>query len=53
MTLDRALTLSQSLRERAESDPQVRELIHMAKKVEGMPRHASTHAAGWSSPISR
>jgi DNA polymerase-3 subunit alpha len=46
MTLDRALSLSKPLRERAEADPQVRDLIEMAKKVEGMPRHASTHAAG-------
>ncbi len=46
MTLERALSLSQPLRERAENDPQVRELIAMAQKVEGMPRHASTHAAG-------
>ena len=46
MTLDRALTLSKPLRERMEEDPQVRGLIEMARKVEGMPRHASTHAAG-------
>ena len=29
-----------------DSDPQVTELIDTALKVEGMPRHASTHAAG-------
>ena len=29
-----------------ESDPQVKELIDHASKIEGMPRHASTHAAG-------
>ncbi len=29
-----------------ESDPQVQELIDTARKMEGMPRHASTHAAG-------
>ena len=46
MTLDRALSLSKKLREQYEGDPQVRELIEMARKVEGMPRHASTHAAG-------
>ena len=28
------------------ADPQVTELIDTALKVEGMPRHASTHAAG-------
>ena len=28
------------------ADPQVQELIDTARKLEGMPRHASTHAAG-------
>lgn len=46
MTLDKALAQSKPLRELYESDPSVQELIDMAKKVEGMPRHASTHAAG-------
>ncbi len=46
MTLDKALSQSKDLRELYESDEQVRRLIDMAKKVEGMPRHASTHAAG-------
>ena len=46
MTLDKALDQSKQLRERMESDPQVRSLMDMARKVEGMPRHASTHAAG-------
>ena len=44
MTLDTALKQSKELREKVESDPQVGELFHMARKVEGMPRHASTHA---------
>ena len=46
MTLDTALKQSKELREKVESDPQVQELFQMARKVEGMPRHASTHAAG-------
>ena len=46
MTLDTALKQSRELRERVGSDPQVGELFDMARKVEGMPRHASTHAAG-------
>ena len=46
MTLDKALSQSRQLRELYEADPAVHELIDMAKKVEGMPRHASTHAAG-------
>ncbi len=29
-----------------ENDEQIHELIDMARKLEGMPRHASTHAAG-------
>ncbi len=46
MTIDRALELSAELREIYENDPQVKELIDMSIKLEGMPRHASTHAAG-------
>ena len=46
MTLERALMQSKPLREQYESDPAVHALLDMAKKVEGMPRHASTHAAG-------
>ena len=46
MTLERALAGSKELRELYEGDTQVKELIDMAQKVEGMPRHASTHAAG-------
>ena len=46
ITLDDALRLSKSLRELYESDETVRRLIDTAKSLEGMPRHASTHAAG-------
>ena len=46
MTLDTAMKQSKELREKVEADPQVEELWDMARKVEGMPRHASTHAAG-------
>ena len=46
MTLDQALTLSKPLREMYESDPVVQKIINTAKGLEGMPRHASTHAAG-------
>ncbi len=46
MTLDKALTQAPKLREKYESDPAVRQLVDMARRVEGMPRHASTHAAG-------
>ena len=46
ITLDDALRLSKPLRELYETDPQVKKLIDTAKALEGMPRHASTHAAG-------
>ena len=46
MTLDHALESVTELRDKYESDEQVRELIDMARKIEGMPRHTSTHAAG-------
>ncbi len=46
MTLEKALAATPKLREAVDSDPQVKNLIQMAQKVEGMPRNASTHAAG-------
>ena len=46
MTLDKALSQSRPLKELYDSDEQVQRLVDMAKQVEGMPRHASTHAAG-------
>ena len=46
ITLDDALRLSKPLREQYETDPQVKKLIDTARALEGMPRHASTHAAG-------
>ncbi|MBQ1619873.1 MAG: DNA polymerase III subunit alpha, partial [Oscillospiraceae bacterium] len=46
ITLDDALKLSRELRERYEGDERIHRLIDTAKALEGMPRHASTHAAG-------
>ena len=46
MTLDEALRLSKPLKEMYDADGKIRELIDTAKALEGMPRHASTHAAG-------
>lgn len=46
MTLNRALSISKDLRKQLEKDPQVQTLLDMALRIEGMPRHASTHAAG-------
>lgn len=46
MTLERALKVSGDLAAEYKNDAQVKQLIDMSLKVEGMPRHASTHAAG-------
>lgn len=46
MTINRALEGSKELRSLYENDPQVKVLIDMSVKLEGTPRHASTHAAG-------
>mgnify|MGYP001260738309 FL=1 len=46
MTLDRALAESPELRHLYEHDPASRELIDNARKLEGIARHAGTHAAG-------
>ena len=45
-TIDNALSQSKQLREIYQRDPKIHELLDLAKEVEGMPRHASTHAAG-------
>ena len=46
MTLDKALVQSKELRALYESDESVHHLIDMSKRLEGLPRHASIHAAG-------
>lgn len=46
MTLEKALTLSTELKNGYENDPRIKRLIDISLKLEGMPRHASTHAAG-------
>ncbi len=46
ITIEKALEVSPELRAEYDTDFEVKELVDMAKKVEGMPRHASTHAAG-------
>jgi len=46
LTLDKALTDSQEFRQLYESDEQVKKLIDTAMVLEGVARHASTHAAG-------
>src|SRR4029079_6372569 len=46
MTLDKALEENQTLREMEQNDAKVRELLDVARRLEGMTRHASVHAAG-------
>ena len=47
MTLDKALNMPGSeLRPLYDGDDEVRRVVDMARALEGMPRHASTHAAG-------
>ena len=46
MTLDEALKLSKPLKELYDGDSSTHLLIDTARALEGMPRHASTHAAG-------
>lgn len=46
MTLERALASSKELKNLYDGDSRIKDLIDMAIKLEGMPRHASTHAAG-------
>jgi len=46
MTIDRALQINPDLLKVCGEDEAVGNLIDMAKKLEGLPRHASTHAAG-------
>ena len=45
-TLDRALNGVSELASEYKGDPQVRHLLDLAMKLEGLPRHSSTHAAG-------
>ena len=46
MTIEKALTLNPALKEEYDKDPEIKKLIDTAIKVEGLPRHTSTHAAG-------
>jgi DNA polymerase-3 subunit alpha len=46
MTLDKAMEENPELKEVYQADASVRKLIDTARKVEGISRHASTHAAG-------
>jgi DNA polymerase-3 subunit alpha len=46
MTLERALTMSKELKEVYDKDVRVKKLIDLSRTLEGLSRHASTHAAG-------
>ena len=46
ITLDKALAQNPDLKTLVQNDSRVRELIDVAKRLEGLARHASTHAAG-------
>lgn len=46
MTLDKALMMNPDLKKAYNEDQQVRYLIDMSKRLEGLPRHTSMHAAG-------
>ena len=46
ITIDKALKTSPELRALYETNESVEKLLNIARQVEGMPRHASTHAAG-------
>lgn len=46
MTIDRALEVNEELRDLYNTDPTIKKLIDTSRSLEGLPRHASTHAAG-------
>lgn len=46
VTIDRALQANPELRKLYETDEQVKVLVDMSKRLEGLPRHTSMHAAG-------
>ncbi len=46
ITIDKALAMNQELRTTYENDESVRRLIDMSRRLEGLPRHVSVHAAG-------
>ncbi|MFP4194639.1 MAG: DNA polymerase III subunit alpha [Desulfobacterales bacterium] len=46
MTLEKAMEMEPKLEEKASADPAIGELIKISRSLEGLNRHASTHAAG-------
>jgi len=46
MTIDRALSMNAELKAKYDTDEELHYLIDISKKLEGLPRHTSMHAAG-------
>ena len=46
MTVDKALSMSNELRQSYRQDPTVKQIIDIARDLEGVPRHITLHAAG-------
>src|SRR6056297_1663794 len=46
MTIEKALQLEPELKTRMENEPNIKKMIEISSKLEGLSRHASTHAAG-------
>ena len=46
ITIDEALRQSAPLRQRYESEPKIKQVLDVARRLEGLSRHSSTHAAG-------
>ena len=46
MTIEKAVNETPALKELEDNEPKVKELLDVARRLEGMARHASTHAAG-------
>ncbi|MCI8797379.1 MAG: DNA polymerase III subunit alpha [Dorea sp.] len=46
VSLERALVMNPDLKKQYQEDEQVQELINMSRRLEGLPRHTSMHAAG-------
>lgn len=46
MTIQKAIDISTELKTLYENDPKIKELLDTSMALEGLPRHASTHAAG-------
>ncbi|PJI07830.1 MULTISPECIES: DNA polymerase III subunit alpha [Clostridium] len=46
ITIDKALEMNPELKAEYDNDDRVKELIDISRKLEGLPRHTSTHAAG-------